>query len=191
MLSIWFNKISEIFFIGFGFVIFATLIGGFVISPVIVAIVSFNSKKPFRDVMNEMAKGNSYIMHISVIFALIIEIIFTVIIFYGNTDIKSIFKRSNFNLEGYVYAFPNSHNAKSYRLKADLTSNNILFYQKFWVDKIYFNNGGYIDFTNQEYYEDKESLDDKGTLACGYYEDNNDDKNWCFRFYGEQIKEKK
>jgi len=46
MLSIWFNKISEILFIGFGFVIFTTLIGGFVISPVIVAIVSFNSKKP-------------------------------------------------------------------------------------------------------------------------------------------------
>ena len=140
--------------------------------------------------MNEMAKGNNYIMHISVIFALIIEIIFTITYFYGNTDIKGIFKRGNFGFKGYVYAFPNSNNAKSYRLKADLTSNNILFYQYFRVDKIYFNNGGYIDFTNQ-YYGDKESLDAKGTLACGYYEDDNEDKEWCFRFYGEQIKEKK
>ena len=30
------------------------------------------------------------------------------------------------------------------------------------------------------------SLDKKGRMACQYHE--NEDKEWCFRFHGEQIK---
>lgn len=187
MLSIWLNKICEFVILAFGFYIISGLMVFPIVGSILCAKQSLNSNKTFKDVWNDsFEKKENNNINISRFLEIIIALVFATTFLYGNKDIKSIFKRCSFDFQGYVYAFPNSHNAKSYRLKADLTSDNILFYQKFRLEKIYFNNGGYIDFTDK-YGE----LDDKGTLACGYYEDDNEDKEWCFRFYGEQIKDKK
>ena len=74
----------------------------------------------------------------------------------------------------------NKNNDKSYRLKADMGK----YGNDFYVSKIYFYNGGSITFDIDYGYE--MSLDKKGRMACQYHE--NEDKEWCFRFYGEQIK---
>ena len=99
---------------------------------------------------------------------------------YGLKDINSLFARKEFDFMGYVYAFPNKNNDKSYRLKANMEK----YGNDFYVSKIYFYNGGSITFDIDYGYE--MSLDKKGRMACQYHE--NEDKEWCFRFYGEQIK---
>ena len=91
--------------------------------------------------------------------------------------------------QSYVYAFPDKDNAKSYRVKADLEyeydydydedygySKNDYGYQ---ITKIYFDNGGYIEFNFCE------KGNNKGNLF--YCEADNDNRDWYFRYYGEKV----
>lgn len=73
--------------------------------------------------------------------------------------------------QGYVYAFPDDK-AKNYRLVADIEENNI--------KRIYFYNGGYIDFYTCDYFNSKGE-----TFSC---EPTEDERNWDFRYYGEKVK---
>ena len=73
--------------------------------------------------------------------------------------------------QGYVYAFPDER-AKNYRLVADIEENNI--------KRIYFYNGGYIDFYTCDYFNSKGE-----TFSC---EPTEDERNWDFRYYGERVK---
>ena len=76
----------------------------------------------------------------------------------------------------YIYAFPNKNYAKNYRIRAEVDYNSEYGYQ---VTKIYFNNGGYIEFN---YCEDGNT---KGDLF--YCEAINDERDWYFRYYGEKV----
>ena len=78
--------------------------------------------------------------------------------------------------QSYVYAFPNKDNAKSYRVKADLDYDSDSGMQ---VSKIYFNNGGYIEF---DFCEDGFKFGD--LFVC---EPVNNEKDWYFRYYGEKV----
>lgn len=78
--------------------------------------------------------------------------------------------------QSYVYAFPNKDNAKSYRVKADLDYDSDSGMQ---VLKIYFNNGGYIEF---DFCEDGFKFGD--LFVC---EPVNNEKDWYFRYYGEKV----
>ena len=78
--------------------------------------------------------------------------------------------------QSYVYAFPNKKYSKNYRLKADVNYNSESGYQ---VSKIYFDNGGYIEFISCE------NGHKKGDLF--YCVADNDERNWAFRYYEEQV----
>lgn len=97
---------------------------------------------------------------------------------WGSSDINSFFAKNLINFKGYVYAFPNESNAKNYRLKADMVKDG----NAYGILAIYFNNGGYIDF---DWDTERDSLSKNGEIICKKDEN---DKEWCFRFYGEQIK---
>jgi len=94
---------------------------------------------------------------------------------FGSKDINSIFARREFDFRGYVYAFPNKNHDKNYHLKADMRKEG----SSYFVNRIYFYNGGSIEFDFDE------PLDKKGDMVCDYGYDENE---WCFRFYGEMIK---
>lgn len=115
-------------------------------------------------------------------FSLIFGFIIMSCIFLATSseDVNSIINKHEFDFKGFVYAFPDKNHDKNYRLFADMYKEANGYY----VSKIYFYNGGYIDF--EEY---GEPLDKKGSMACGYleYVDEETNKDWCFRFYGEQI----
>lgn len=78
--------------------------------------------------------------------------------------------------QAYVYAFPNKEYSKNYRLKADMDYDSESGYQ---VSKIYFDNGGYIEFN---FCEDGYK---KGDLF--FCEADNDEQEWHFRYYGEKV----
>ena len=95
---------------------------------------------------------------------------------FGNEDVNSIFSKSEFNFKGYVYAFPDSTKDKNYRLKADMHKDG----EYYEVNRIYFYNGGYIDF------EDCEDGNKDGEMF--YCAPIDDERDWGFRFYGDIIK---
>ena len=99
----------------------------------------------------------------------------------GSNDINSLFSKEYINFQGYVYAFPKITEAKNYRLKADM----IKLDKRYSIKKIYFNNGGYLDIIS---YDTDNHLSKDGKMYCDFYANG---KEWCFRFYGEQIKETK
>ena len=88
----------------------------------------------------------------------------------------SISGLKNYHTFSYIYAFPNKNYAKNYRIRAEVDYNSEYGYQ---VTKIYFNNGGYIEFN---YCEDGNT---KGDLF--YCEAINDERDWYFRYYGEKV----
>ena len=94
---------------------------------------------------------------------------------FGSKDINSIFARREFDFRGYVYAFPNKNHDKNYHLKADMRKEG----SSYFVNRIYFYNGGSIEFDNDE------PLNKKGKMVCDYGYDENE---WCFRFYGDMVK---
>ncbi len=97
----------------------------------------------------------------------------------GSDNINSIFAKKNMTFQGYVYAFPDISYAKNYRVVADIEKDEDGYY----INKIYFGNGGFIEFDSSE----NEAIY-KNTKKCqGSYLDDQD-RHWCFRFYGEQIK---
>ena len=83
--------------------------------------------------------------------------------------------------QSYVYAFPNKDYAKCYRVKADLDYDYDSD-DRFQISKIYFSNGGYIEFN---FCEDGNK---KGDLF--YCEASNDERDWYFRYYGEKVSNK-
>lgn len=113
-------------------------------------------------------------------FLLLISIVvFTYTSFFGNEDINSIFCKNELKFKGYVYAFPDDTKDKNYRLKADVQKDG----NEYSIDRIYFYNGGYIEF---------ESCEDGNKGGNSFYcTPVNDERDWTFRFYGEMIKEKK
>ncbi|MBO6273314.1 hypothetical protein J6O48_11120 [bacterium] len=97
----------------------------------------------------------------------------------GNQNINSIFCKREFDFKGFVYAFPDGTKTKNYRLKADMYKDG----DKYGIYTLYFNNGGCIDFDSCE--DGNKNGDD---FYCIPTKDNRD---WYFKFYGEQIKNKK
>lgn len=95
---------------------------------------------------------------------------------FGNDDINSALCKSEFNFKGYVYAFPDSEKTKNYRLVADMYKSEGYYY----VDRIHFKNGGYIDF------DDCEEGNKNGEAF--YCTPVDDERDWSFRFYGEMAK---
>ncbi len=107
-------------------------------------------------------------------------------------DINSQYCDKEFDFKGYIYAFPDDTKSKNYRLVADFskvedydtdTEDREHYYHYITLNRIYFNNGGYIDFENCN-----EVNKDGELFSCTAI---NDDRDWSFRFYGEQIKDKK
>lgn len=96
----------------------------------------------------------------------------------GTRNINSIFAKRDFDFQGYVYAFPDSNDDKNYRLKADISKNH----NEYRVNRIYFKNGGYIDFKDH----DSDPIY-KNTGQCGDSVTDDEDNDWCFIFYGEQV----
>lgn len=96
---------------------------------------------------------------------------------YGNTDINSIFARRNFDFQGYVYVFPQKDAKEILHLKADMQKSG----KYFFINKIYFNKDKYIEIV----YDESNPLFKTGELQCTY---DYNKKDWCFRFYGEQVK---
>ena len=88
----------------------------------------------------------------------------------------SISGMKNFSISSYVYAFPEKNYSKNYRVIANIDYNSDYGYQ---ITKIYFDNGGYIEFNFCE------KGNNKGNLF--YCEADNDDRNWYFRYYGEKV----
>lgn len=111
-----------------------------------------------------------------------------ILVIYPYTLGKFIGRTEHFS--GYVYAFPDINKAKNYRLRADMTkTRNLIF-----VNKIYFNNGGYITF--DEDYNLEQSDEDNplyiipGNSSCVIHYDADNDQEWCIRYFGEEIKNK-
>ncbi len=121
---------------------------------------------------NELGKFIGFLLILSLV-------VFTFTNFFGNEDINSIFCKNELKFKGYVYAFPDDTKDKNYRLKADMYKDG----NDYGVDRIYFYNGGYIDF---------ESCEEGNKDGYGFYcTPLKDERNWTFMFYGEQIKNKK
>lgn len=97
---------------------------------------------------------------------------------FGIENPNSILAKREFDFKGYVYAFPNEKYDKNYHLEADILKEG----SRYYVQRIYFYNGGYIDFD----YDEELSISKGGKMTCGYYE--NENKEWCFRFYGDLVK---
>ncbi len=86
---------------------------------------------------------------------------------YSNTQIGSLFERSNYKEKYWVNLFPNENNDKNYRVPADIIAtfytseneceNNFGVNEPceqserlYLISKAYFNNGGYITFDDTE-----------------------------------------
>lgn len=69
----------------------------------------------------------------------------------GNTQIGSIFEKHNYQEKYYVYVTENTKQSKRYKIPADIyrIRGSVGDYTYF-VQKIYWPNGGYIDFTDND-----------------------------------------
>ena len=92
---------------------------------------------------------------------------------FGSENLNSFWVKRCIKFSGYVFAFPNAKYDKNYRLRADMEK----VANRYYVNRIYFYNGGYIDFEPDE---QEDILDNKGSMSCN--------ETWCFRFYGEEAK---
>jgi hypothetical protein len=73
--------------------------------------------------------------------------------YWGNTTIGSFFEKDIYTTQYYVNLFVNKDNVKSYRVKADIRADYIEYVDDkqrvYWIEKAYFNNGGYLTFYNE------------------------------------------
>lgn len=135
-------------------------------------LISFFSEE--KEQLNNLKISLNYLLPKFLALAIIMGIIYLVILPLYTKSYPKPFQQS------YVYAFPNADYAKNYRVKADLEFDSEDGYQ---VSKIYFDNGGYIEFNScVDGYE-------KGDMF--FCEANNDEKEWGFRYYEEKIPNKK
>lgn len=150
----------------------------------IIAIISFKQSnieiwKP--ECENTRNKIKEFFGHFACWLILCFVIGAIIVYNFGSKDVKSPFAKGEFDFNGYVYAFPDSRNDKNYRLVADMTKNDG-YYQ---VNRIYFSNGGHIDF------EDCEGGNKDGeAFFCTPINDDSE-RDWCFIFYGDMVKDKK
>lgn len=100
----------------------------------------------------------------------------------GTTTIGSMWAKNNFETQYYVYIQPDGATSKNYRVKGDISRQDGVYY----LEKIYWENGGYLTFTDCVLYEDN------GTYAS---EDNCESSNWLndddgYEYYGVKIDQK-
>jgi hypothetical protein len=109
--------------------------------------------------------------------------------FWGNHKIGSFFEQSNYTAQYYVNLFPENSETKNYRLKADIESfveNDIdqddraHFWKEYHIVRVYFPNGGYISFGEQ----DNESLE----IGKRINQTDNDGEGWGVELTGEMVR---
>lgn len=84
---------------------------------------------------------------------LLIGIFFSPFVFphFQNTDIGSLLEKDVYNEQYYVYLRKDRTKAKSYRLKADIYKSYVSLSENiYFLETIYWGNGGYIDFDPSE-----------------------------------------
>ena len=105
-----------------------------------------------------------------------------------STEIGSVFEKQKYKTSVYVNLFPYNDESKNYRLKADIESSmtfeELLRGDRYYkLEKIHFNNGGYITFDNIDW--DKEN-----TLILNkqvYFRDDKDN-SWYIELTKEKVK---
>lgn len=83
----------------------------------------------------------------------------------GSTTAGSMWAKNNFDTQYWVYIQPQNANSKNYRVKGDISRQDGVYY----LQKIYWDNGGYLTFTDCDLYENN------GVYAS---EDDCESSNW-------------
>ena len=133
---------------------------------------SFLSEEKLKEHFNNLKNSLKYFLPRFCAFTFIATILYWML---GLLYIQGYPKNNQYQ-QSYVYAFPNEDYAKNYRVKADLEYDSETGYQ---VSKIYFDNGGSIEFNSCE------DGNKKGNLF--YCVADNDERDWAFRYYGEKV----
>lgn len=108
-------------------------------------------------------------------------LIVIVVNLYGYTNyrhqIGSLWEADKYHSTYYVNLFPDLNTSKNYRVKAEISR----FEGRYYIDKAYFPNGGYITFEN-------DSWIDINTYEKTYLEDDTG-KDWYIELTKERVKE--
>lgn len=67
----------------------------------------------------------------------------------GSTTVGSVWAKTNFNTQYWVYLQPNNATSKNYRVKGDITRLDGIYF----LSKIYWDNGGYLTFDDCNLYK--------------------------------------
>lgn len=65
---------------------------------------------------------------------------------YANTDIGSILEKESYKESYYVYIREDMNEAKAYKLKADIVKRTYKFEPHYYLEKVYWGNGGYLTY---------------------------------------------
>lgn len=132
---------------------FGAIVGGFFILIAIAILIEFIINS-IRGVKYEKPKVRLSKNMIAIISISLLCFIITIIpkTPLGSTQIDSLFEKSEYTEKYYVLMYPGGAKDKNYKVEADITS-TIVGYEsgserKYYIEKAYFSNGGYITFYN-------------------------------------------